>query len=42
VAATGLLAGIEPLVLEDERGTTGQAKVRFVHASPDAPPSTSP
>jgi hypothetical protein len=37
VAATGLLAGIQPLVLEDDRGTTGQAKVRFVHASPDAP-----
>jgi hypothetical protein len=37
VAATGLLAGIEPIVLEDDRGTTGQAKVRFVHASPDAP-----
>jgi hypothetical protein len=37
VAATGLLAGIQLLVLEDDRGTTGQAKVRFVHASPDAP-----
>ena len=37
VAATGLLAGIQPIVLEDDRGTTGQAKVRFVHASPDAP-----
>jgi hypothetical protein len=37
VAATGVLASIEPLVLEDDRGTTGQAKVRFVHASPDAP-----
>jgi hypothetical protein len=37
VAATGFLAGIQPLVLEDDRGTTGQAKVRFVHASPDAP-----
>ena len=37
VAATGLLAAIQPLVLEDDRGTTGQAKVRFVHASPDAP-----
>jgi hypothetical protein len=37
VAATGLLASIQPIVLEDDRGTTGQAKVRFVHASPDAP-----
>jgi hypothetical protein len=37
VAATGFLAGIQPLVLEDDRGTTGQSKVRFVHASPDAP-----
>lgn len=37
VAATGLLAGIQPIVLEDDRGTTSQAKVRFVHASPDAP-----
>jgi hypothetical protein len=37
VAATGYLAQIQPLVLEDDRGTTGQAKVRFVHASPDAP-----
>jgi hypothetical protein len=37
VAATGLLAAIQPLVLEDDRGTTSQAKVRFVHASPDAP-----
>src|SRR5512139_246452 len=37
VAATGLLAGIQPIVLEDDRGTTGQSKVRFVHASPDAP-----
>jgi hypothetical protein len=37
VAATGLLAGIQPIVLQDDRGTTSQAKVRFVHASPDAP-----
>jgi hypothetical protein len=37
VAATGLLAGIQPIVLQDDRGTTGQSKVRFVHASPDAP-----
>lgn len=37
VAATGLLAGIQPLLLEDDRGTTGQAKVRFAHTSPDAP-----
>ena len=37
VAATGLLASVQALVLEDDRGTTGQSKVRFVHASPDAP-----
>ena len=37
VAATGFLAGIQPLLLEDDRGTTGQAKVRFVHTGPDAP-----
>ena len=37
VAATGFLASIQPLVLEDDRGTTGQSKVRFVHASPDTP-----
>ena len=37
MAATGFLASIQPLVLEDDRGTTGQAKVRFVHTSPDAP-----
>jgi hypothetical protein len=37
VAATGLLASIQPLLLEDDRGTTGQPKVRFVHTSPDAP-----
>ena len=37
VAATGFLASIQPLLLEDDRGTTGQAKVRFVHTSPDAP-----
>jgi hypothetical protein len=38
VAATGLLAGLQPLVLEDDRvPASGQAKVRFVHASPDAP-----
>lgn len=37
VAATGLLANIQPLLLEDDRGTTGQSKVRFVHTGPDAP-----
>ena len=37
VAATGLLAAIQPIVLQDDRGTTSQAKVRFVHAGPDAP-----
>ncbi len=37
IAATGLLADIQPLVLLDDRSTSSQAKVRFVHASPDAP-----
>ena len=37
VAATGLLAGIQPIVLEDDRMAGSGAKVRFVHASPDAP-----
>ncbi|MFN0151750.1 MAG: DUF4397 domain-containing protein [bacterium] len=42
VAATGLLGGsdLQPLVLVDDRtgATNGNAKVRFVHTSPDAPP----
>jgi hypothetical protein len=39
IAATGLLGAgdLQPLALEDDRLTTGQAKVRFVHTSPDAP-----
>jgi len=41
VAATGLLGAtdLQPLVLVDDRAgaTNGQAKVRFVHTSPDAP-----
>lgn len=39
VAATGLLGGgtLGPLVLVDDRTRSAQAKVRFVHASPDAP-----
>jgi hypothetical protein len=38
VAATGLLADIGPTVLGDERSApAGSARVRFVHASPDAP-----
>lgn len=40
VAATGLLGknDLRPLVLQDDRSTTAnQAKVRVVHASPDAP-----
>ena len=39
VAAVGLLADIEPLVLEDNNAApaAGKAHVRFVHASPDAP-----
>lgn len=39
VAAVGLLADIEPLVLVDDNSdpATGETKLRFVHASPDAP-----
>lgn len=39
VAAVGLLASIEPLVLVDDNSApaAGEAKLRFVHASPDAP-----
>lgn len=37
IAATGFLADIQPLVLVDDRSTSGQAKVRFVHTSADAP-----
>jgi hypothetical protein len=39
VAALGKLANIEPLVLEDNNAApaSGKAKLRFVHASPDAP-----
>lgn len=39
VAAVGLLADIEPLVLVDDNSdpAAGEAKLRFVHASPDAP-----
>ena len=39
VAATGLLASIQPLVLVDDLvpPASGQAKVRFVHTSPGAP-----
>jgi len=40
IAATGLLSAgdLQPVVLVDNQSTTGQARVRFVHASPDAPP----
>jgi hypothetical protein len=39
VVAIGLLADIEPLVLADDNSPpdAGRAKVRFVHASPNAP-----
>ncbi len=39
IVAVGELANIEPLVLEDDNSVPadGQAKVRFVHASPNAP-----
>ncbi len=39
VAATGRLSGIAPLPLLDDRNpSASRAKVRFVHAGPDAPP----
>jgi hypothetical protein len=37
VAATGFLADIQPLVLLDDLGTSSNARLRPVHASPDAP-----
>ncbi len=39
VVAANLLADIEPIVLNDDNSdpAAGSAKVRFVHASPDAP-----
>ncbi len=39
VAAVGMLANIEPLVMEDSTDAPdwGRAKVRLVHTSPDAP-----
>jgi hypothetical protein len=39
IAAVGLVADIEPLVLVDDNTApaAGEAKLRFVHASPDAP-----
>jgi subtilisin family serine protease len=39
VAAVNVLADIEPLVLVDDNGEpkAGESRVRFVHASPDAP-----
>jgi hypothetical protein len=38
VAATGLLADLQPIVLADDLETLAdRAKVRFFHASPDAP-----
>jgi hypothetical protein len=38
VMATGRVAEIKPLVLEDERLAPSGSRARFVHASPDAPP----
>jgi hypothetical protein len=40
VAATGFLPDIQPLLMLDDRSTTEQAKVRFVHTSADAPEVT--
>jgi len=38
IFAVGLLAGIEPLVLEDDRiSVADKARIRVIHASPDAP-----
>jgi hypothetical protein len=38
VAATGALASLQATILQDDlQPTPGQAEVRFVHASPDAP-----
>ena len=37
VMATGRLAEIKPLVLQDDRAAPTGSRVRFVHASPDAP-----
>jgi hypothetical protein len=37
IVATGFLADIQPLVLVDDTSASGQARVRFVHASADAP-----
>jgi hypothetical protein len=37
IAATGFLADIQPLVLVDDTSSSGQARVRFVHTSADAP-----
>lgn len=37
VAATGFLANIQPWILTDSLATTGGARLRPAHASPDAP-----
>jgi hypothetical protein len=37
VMATGRLADIQPLVLQDERAAPNGSRTRFVHASPGAP-----
>lgn len=38
IFAVGLLAGIEPLVLQDDRSVIAdKARIRVIHASPDAP-----
>jgi hypothetical protein len=38
VFAVGFLAGIQPLLLEDNRTpTAGKARIRVIHGSPDAP-----
>ena len=39
IAATGLAGNgtLGPIVLTDDRGTTGDSKIRFIHTAPDAP-----
>ena len=40
VAATGFLADIAPVVYVDDLTTNSGARIRFIHASPDAPEVT--
>ena len=40
VAATGFLADIQPVIYVDDLSTGAGARIRFIHASPDAPEVT--